>query len=114
MAKRYDIKIEQGALYTRTVAVQNSDGTARNLTGFSAKMHFRRFKGDATALLSLVTGSGITINGPLGLVTFTISTAQTTAITWATGVYDLKIIDGSSEGERILEGNASVSVQVSV
>lgn len=113
MATKFNLNIDQGSRYSKVVQVNDDAGDPRILTGYSAELHIKRTIDSPTTLLELSSpASGLTINAIAGQITITISTAQTTAMTWATGVYDLRITDGTSESERILEGDVSVSPQV--
>lgn len=116
MAKRVDIAIDQGSKWTKVVQVYNPDGTIRNLTGYSAKMDIKEVYTDISAVLQLTSPSGgLVVNGPAGQVTITITAAQTTAMSWTTGVYDLKVTPADPNGaERIIEGSVGVFPQVTV
>lgn len=85
-----------------------------DLTNYTARMHIRENVDDATSILELTTGSGITIDTALGKVTFTITAAQTAAFTFDTAFYDLEIVDDSVEPvvTRILEGEIEICKEV--
>lgn len=114
MAKTYNLRIDQGSKHSFVVAVQDSNGVARNLTGYTAKLHIKKSKADASTVLELTEASGLAINAAAGLITVTITDEQTTAMTWESGVYDLKITSAGGDAERILEGGVVVSEQVTV
>lgn len=114
MAKRVDIRIDQGATWSTVVQVNNADGSPRNLTGYTAAMHIRTAYGVPTALVELLSPSdGITINALVGQITVTIPAVETAALTTQPGVYDLKITSGAVV-ERLIEGSVGVFPQVTV
>jgi hypothetical protein len=63
MAVSYNTVIDQGADWYLTVTYENPNGTAINITNYTAALQLRSLPSDATAVLSLTTGSGITITG---------------------------------------------------
>ena len=71
-----------------------TDGTKSltNLTGFSARMMLRAVYADASPVLSLASGSGLTVDGPNGTVTVLITAAQTAALPAGTYVYDIELV----------------------
>lgn len=108
---QHDFEIKQGATFTRTLTISD-DGTARNLTGYTARMSIRRGANDATELLSMTTGNArIAIIALSGVVTLTLTAAETAALTWLRGVYDLELVSGTIV-TRILEGAITVSPEV--
>jgi len=103
----YDITCFQGADYDKTFAVSQG-GTALNWTGYTARMQVRT-SSDATAtLLSLTSGSGITLGGTAGTILLTISNAQSAAVTAGSYAYDLELVSGSSAVTRLLQGAFNV------
>lgn len=111
-SKKLDIKIEQGSTFTLTVNAKNSDGTAKNLNGYSAKMQVRpSAESIATYVDASTTNGMIAINGPQGQVTVTITGPVTELYAWDNGVYDLKVIN-DTDIIRLVHGAASLSKQV--
>jgi hypothetical protein len=109
-AAPYAIAIEQGAKYRTTLTL-----TDRDLTGCSARMQVREAFTSPQALLDLSSepGEGITITpGPPGVIEIVITSVQTAAMTWRSGVYDLELTDAGGEVERLLEGSVTVSPEV--
>lgn len=112
MAKKYDLSIDKGSKYERTVSVQDDEGNARDLTGYSARLAIAKSYAVPTPVITLTVGSGITINAALGLVTFLLTDEQTDALTIRSGVYDLKIESVGGVEERILQGGVVLLPQV--
>lgn len=111
MSAIFDVTIEQGATWTRTLTITD-DGTPRNLTGYTARMQIRRAAADASVLLELTTVNGrITITALTGTLILSLSATETAALSWTRGVYDLEIVAGSAV-ERLLEGAVTVSPEV--
>lgn len=112
-ATRLDIVIEQGVRFDRSIQVRNKDGTVKNLTGYSGRMQIRPSYASATVLLDATTANGmVTINAPGGVVTITIGADITTPMTWTSGYYDVEIFSSAADVIRILQGSASLSLEV--
>ena len=108
----YDIVIEQGATYSQSITYTNN-GTAVNLTGYSARMQVRPTMEAATFLIELTNANGrIALGGVAGTIVLSIAAADTTAITAGRGVYDLELVSGSGVVTRLLEGVATISRNV--
>jgi hypothetical protein len=60
---------------------------------------------DSTAyLLSLTSGSGITLGGTAGSVAVAITSAQSSALSSGSYAYDLELIAGAGSVTRLLQG----------
>lgn len=93
MAAKYDMQITKGAKFVRTFVIQKN-GVDLDMTGYSARLQVRVTVNDPTALLTLTVGDGLTITaGPPGKITITLTNAQTAALAWTTGVYDIRIVE---------------------
>ena len=111
-AGTYNITLEQGATLTLTVLVED-DSVIRNLTGYTARMKIRATKDSDTVLLDLTMGSGLTIPTPAnGEILISLTAAQTAAYTTVNAVYDLELVDGSGDVERLLQGTVTLSKEV--
>ena len=112
-AGSYDIYIEQGATLSLPIVWKDSSGTVINITGYTARMQVRQSVNSSTVLLSATTENGkLVIDGSLGKVTISLSAADTAAITWHTGVYDLELVSSGGVVTRLLEGAVVVSREV--
>jgi hypothetical protein len=106
---RLNIRINKGGAFSKRIAVVNADGTARNLTGYSAKMQIRQDVDDVVAALTLAPA----VVGPSGYVDITITKVQTAALTIQSGVWDLWIDNGGSDSpEYLVEGGVEVKKMV--
>jgi hypothetical protein len=104
-AGAYNFTCEQGAHFERTVTVTLPDGTAMNLSGYTARMHVRKDVNAATTLVELTTENGrIAITPATGLLTLTLTSSVTAGIA-KSGVYDLEIVETATERvTRVIEG----------
>jgi hypothetical protein len=115
MAVAYNTTIDQGANWYLTVTYQNPNGTAINITGYTAALQLRSLPSDATAVLTLTTqNGGITITGATGTVAIQATATQTGLIDEGNYVYDLEIYSNSSPSvtTRLIQGQIVVSAEV--
>lgn len=113
-AGKYDFTIEQGAKFTRVFTWKDSAGTPINLTGYTAAMQIRKDIEATATLVSLTSGSGITLGGALGTITVEILATATAAYSFRSGVYDLELYPAGNAANavRLLEGAVTVSREV--
>jgi hypothetical protein len=112
MAVAYNTIIDQGADWYLTVTYENPAGTPINITSYTAALQIRSLPSDPTTVLSLSTGSGITITGATGTVEVHATAAQTRAIDEGTYYYDLEITAPSGVVTRLVQGQVVVSAEV--
>jgi hypothetical protein len=106
-----DLSIEQGSTYN-LVLTWKVNGTAVNLTNYTARLQARVDVEDTETVLSMTTGAGITLGGALGTITLDQSAAQTAAIAAGTYIYDLEMVAGSGTVTRLVQGELVVSAEV--
>src|SRR5690606_6051660 len=109
-AGRYDIIVEQGATWSRTMTVAD-DGAPRDLNGYTIRMQARPRHSSEQVIVALTTGDGITISDAAGGVfVMQLTAAQTEALPRVNGYrYDLELEDGAGVVTRLLEGSFTVS-----
>lgn len=112
MAVQYIVEIDQGADWFFNVTYEQPAGTPVNITSYTAALQLRSLPETPTAVLSLTTGSGITITGPSGLVAVHATAAQTGAIISGDYYYDLEITSPQGIVTRLVQGQALVNPQV--
>jgi hypothetical protein len=112
MAVQYNVEIDQGADWFLNVTYEQPAGTPVNITGYTSALQLRSLPTDATAVLSLATGSGITITGATGLVAIRATATQTRAIDEGVYYYDLEITSPAGIVTRLVQGQAYVSAEV--
>ena len=107
--------IEQGATFGQTLTLKDASDTVINLTGYaSAEMDLRDTPESSSEVLTLTTAnSRIALGGSAGTVTLTITAADTANLVAGDGVFDLEVVDGSSNVFRILEGTYTVRRNIS-
>lgn len=114
---------EQGSTFRRSLFIEQPDLVTDptgatyedfDLSGYTARMQVRRTIDSATFLLELTTENGaLTINPAEAINEIFIDvSASVTASVSTSGVYDMEIIDPSGIVSRILEGNFTVSPEV--
>lgn len=84
--------------------------TPQNLVGYTARMSIKDTVG-GTQLLRLDTVTApirIALDTVNNLITLTIAAADTLALTWTTGVYDLELISATGVVTTLLSGNVTV------
>jgi hypothetical protein len=112
-AASYDFEIEQGATLLKPIVWKDSTGTAVNLTGYTAKMQIRKSVSSTDVLLELSTTNGkLSITAGTGTITMIFSATTTAAIDWSRGKYDLELTSSSGVVTRLLEGEITVSKEI--
>lgn len=113
MASQYDITIEQGATFLRTVTWRDSLGALINLSGYTARMQVRAKKSSDVVLVEANTTNGyIVLGGAAGTIAITIPAAITAPLSFVNGVYDLEVVSGGGIVTRLLEGGVELSKEV--
>lgn len=111
--------IEKGATFNHTLVWKDTNGTAINLTGYTARMEIRNSNAEpaGTAALATLTTEGttskITLGGSAGTVVLFMSATVTAALVGFQGVYDLELVK-TSDGTvtRLVQGNVVFSPEV--
>tara|TARA_S200002703_G_scaffold158507_1_gene169068 strand:- start:175 stop:510 length:336 start_codon:yes stop_codon:yes gene_type:complete len=107
-AGSYNFTLEQGATLDRTVTVQES-GSAMDLTGYTPRMQVRETH-DSTSILLTVTCSVANASG--GIIRLQASATTTASIEEGIYVYDLEIESSTGVVTRLLQGNVTVTPEV--
>ena len=108
MASISNIFIDQGADFTTTLTVTDSNGDALNLTNFTAAAMIRK-----TFLSSTATAFTATIsNASSGEITISLTPTQTTALEAGRFVYDVLITASGGTKTRVVEGQVTVNPSV--
>ena len=104
MAGFVELTIEQGANYSTTVTVNDSNGSPTNLTNYTAAAQLRKSYYSTTATAFTVTVT----NAAAGQITMSITSANTANLTPGRYVYDLLITSPTSVKSRVIEGIATI------
>lgn len=105
----YNLRVEQGATYTKVFRILDEAGDPIDLTVYTARMQIRTEHAAATAVADLESPSEITLTAD-GYLTITIPASTTAAMT-RHGVYDLELVLGSVV-ERALKGAVFLDPEV--
>ena len=109
----YDFTIYQGSDFNDTITfMQEEGGSPANLTGLALRMQIRRTKNSVNSMIDLTTENGGLISGGiLGTIGIYIPAIDTAEFT-NDGVYDIEVIHSLTSTERWLEGNITLSKEV--
>jgi hypothetical protein len=101
----------QGSTFRRTLTY-SLDEIPVDLTGYSSRLQVREAYYSENPIISLVSGSGITIGGSAGTIDIFISASVTSELPTGTHVYDLEIVSPSDIVDRLIEGTFNVTPEV--
>ena len=107
-AGKYNFTLEQGATFSREITVQDS-GSAMNLTGYTPRMQMRSTHDSSTIAL---TFTATVSNAAQGKISLTATDTLTSAVEEGIYVYDLEIESGGGTVTRLMEGNVTVTPEV--
>ena len=108
MARISNIFIDQGADFTTTVTVTDSNGDAVSLVGYSAAAQIRKSYSSSTSTAFTTSIS----NASGGEITITLSDTQTTALEAGRYLYDVLITASGGDKTRVVEGQVTVNPSV--
>lgn len=118
IAGTYNILCEQGTTFGRVLDLQYPDPVDPeiyypfDLQNFTARMQVRRTMDSSSTLVELTTENGrIILNEEPGRIRLMMSDEVTAGIT-TSGVYDLEIIDAGGVVSRVVQGNFTLSQEV--
>jgi len=112
-AAKLKLKIEQGATFKQSFDWA-TNGSPVNLTGYAARMQMRNPIESPVVIHELTTeNGGITFSNVLaGKIDLFISDADTSAFNFDSCVYDLEMIAPNSDVTRLIEGEITLSKEV--
>lgn len=107
MATIKNLVIDQGTTFSHTISVTESDGTAKDITTYTATAQLRKSYQSTNKVDFDVSNGGVS-----GVVTLSLTAANSSSLLKAGRyVYDV-IIDDGSEVLRVQEGIAIVTPEV--
>jgi hypothetical protein len=113
VAGKYDFYIQQGATFNRTIVWKDGNEVPVDLNGYTARMQVRKTVTATAAILSLTTENGkITLGGNLGTIVLNLNPADTESLETFCGVYDLELQSASGFVTRLLQGQVTISREV--
>jgi hypothetical protein len=108
-AATYNLTIEQGSDFAIQLTL-SEDGSAKNLTGYSARAQMRQKKTDASAA---ATFTCTVTDAAQGKVKMALANAITESLTPGIFFYDLELFTvDDANVTRLLEGQATVVAEV--
>ena len=107
-AGTYNFTIEQGATFTRLLTLKENN-SVMNLTGYSAASQFRSTH-DSSTVAGTITAS--VTNASAGQITLSMTASATGAVEEGIYVYDVEITASSGAVTRILQGQVTVTPEV--
>lgn len=107
----YKITAPQGATFDRQFTL-TIGGTAVDLSGYHAAMQIRETHETETPIISLTQGTGITLGGTAGTILVEISAATMGSAEPAQYVYDLELVGSTGTVTRLLEGDFTITPEV--
>lgn len=109
MAAKANIIIDQGSDFSTTITVTDSGGDVVDLTGYTARGQIRKHYTSSTAV-----DFDISFGVPRseGVVTLSLSNANTTVMEPGRYVYDAELVSASGIISRLVEGIATVTPEV--
>jgi len=112
MAARANLQIDRGATFSSDVTVSDTDGTAFDLTGYTAAA--KMAKGYASTQTRVIITAAVNNDPTTGVITLSLTADQTKALDApARYVYDVEITKTSdSTVTRVIEGLITVSPDV--
>jgi len=111
-AGNLDFTIEQGATFN-LLLTWKINNVAVNLTNYTARLQARVDVEDTETVLTMTTANGgITLGGALGTISLDQTATQTALLPAGTYVYDLELVAGTGTVTRLVEGELTVSPEV--
>lgn len=109
MATKANLVIDQGSTFSTDLNLTDDNGDALNLVGYTSNSQIRKWYTSTNASASFTTS----INTSSGVITLSLTSAQTSNLVSGRYVYDVEINDtASGEVSRIVEGIVTVTPQV--
>jgi len=108
-AARYDLVIDQGSDFAIEFTVAES-GSAKNLSGYTARAQLRPSKSSSTLSASFTCGIPTPLNGK---ITMTLPNGTSSGLTAGRFFYDLEIFTSSNTVvQRLLYGEVTLTQEV--
>jgi hypothetical protein len=108
-AARYNLVIDQGSDFGLSFTI-SEDGSAKNLTGYSARSQMRPSKNSATLSAAFVCAIP---NPEDGVINMSLANATSSAMAAGTFVWDLEIFTASDViVTRLLQGSVNLNREV--
>lgn len=106
MATKLNLVIDQGADFTTSVNLNDTDGNPINLSTYTSRAQLRKHYTSSNAVNFSTSGT----SG--GVLTLSLTADQTANIISGRYVYDVEVVDSSNVVSRIVEGVVTVTPNV--
>ena len=105
-----NLRIDKGTNFEATFNVTNADGSAFNLTGYSATVKLNKHPTSSTS-----KSFNVTLTASTGEIKISMSSSTTSELSTGINIYDVVITEtATSEISKVFEGNVTVYPSVSV
>lgn len=103
------LQIYIGKSYAIKLTIQDSDGNARDMTGYSFKGQIRKCKSDTTAIVTFESPTSIDISDAAnGVIFLKLTDVETSTLPEINGVFDLQWTTDTGDVNIIIEGRAQI------
>jgi hypothetical protein len=104
MAIYSNLNIDQGTSFNVQVTLEDADGGAFNLTGYTVSAQIRR----TYASLTSVAFEASVENANTGIISLALSNTVTNAMKAGRYVYDVEVVSPGGAVSRVLEGQVEI------
>lgn len=107
-AIQFNLHVEAGATFERSLIYTNDDGSLFDLTGYTAELQVRLTATSATAVITLEPE----IDVETATISWTFTAAQTALLTASSYVYAIELTNEDDYVIRLMEGYVIPSAEV--
>lgn len=112
-ATPYNLTIEQGIPFGITFTVKNENGSNKDLTGYTARMHFRPYPSSSVLSFEGTTENlKLLINTATSTCSIALTEADTTSLNLNQYWYDIELVSSLGVPLRLTEGIVTLTFQV--
>ena len=109
---KYNFVCPQGTTFSKQLSYL-IDSVPVDLTGYTARMQVREKASSASKIIDLTTeNGGITLGGKAGTIQLDVSASTTESLVPKTYVYDLEVVSSGNYVIRLIEGQFTVTPEV--
>jgi len=107
MAQKLNLILDQGTDFETSLLLEDDNGIAIDLTGYTGRSQIRRHYTSINATASFTVAVANT-----GTITLTMNSATSANVTAGRYVYDVELISPSSKVSRVFEGQIKITPEV--
>lgn len=109
----YNFTIEQGIPYSCTFLVKNTNGSNKDLTGYTARMQIRSYASSTVVVVEATTAnSKLVINTGASTCSIALTEADTAGLSLLEYVYDIELVSSTNIPLRLVQGKITNSREV--